>query len=76
MMLQRVQSRFLFFINQRAFAARSLTFEFSNPKRYNIVSSPPFLRGGPAFFLGPGLGGNYQNMKTRGLNMEKRKVEI
>ena len=30
----------------------------------------------PALFVEPGLGENYENFKTRGLNVEERKVEI
>ena len=73
MMLQGFQFSFLFFIHQRAFTARTLTFEFSRSKRYNTASSPPHLfKGDPVFFLGPGIKGNYENVKTRGLNVEER----
>ena len=82
MMLQGVQFRFLFFIRRKPFAARFLTFEFSSPKSYKIVSSAPIFKGGrgccPAFFLRPGLGGTYEfykYLKIRGLNVERGEVK-
>ena len=72
MMLQGVQFRCFFFIHQKAFATRSLIFEFSSTKKYNIVSSAPLFRGGvgPAFLVRTGFGGNCEHLKIRGLNVE------
>ena len=52
MMLQGVQFRFLIFIHQRVFAARFLTFQFSSPKKYNIVSSLSLSLGGSSIHYG------------------------
>ena len=75
MMLQGVQFRFLIFIHQRAFAARFLTFQFSSPKKYNIVSSLSLSLGGSSIHYGARIREKLWKFESTWLSVESWNLE-